>query len=278
MPSKIITEDDKNKVVEYYLESPKTISNVAKHFNYSNPTIIKILNERKIERWKKAQINNPSLQENFFENIDSEYKAYFLGLIISDGNVFKTNEGNRQFSISITLQEEDKYLLEEFKTCVNANTNINSDGRGCYYFAIRSDKMAKDLESLGIVPRKSYHTYLPNIPQEFLPHLIRGIFDGDGSFQAKQTDRRFLHNLSFCGSHQLMEDLAKLFNDLGTKTEVKVYDYKDRKLSEIKLQSYYDIVLIGDWFYKDSTIYMKRKRDKFNLIKDKAHGNTEITF
>lgn len=66
MPSKIITENDKDKIVEYYLESPKTITNVAKYFNYSNPTIIKILNERKIKRWKKAQINNPSLQENFF--------------------------------------------------------------------------------------------------------------------------------------------------------------------------------------------------------------------
>ena len=38
-----------------------------------------------------------------------------------------------------------------------------------------------------------------------------------------------------------MEDLANLFNELGVNTEVKVYDYKDRKLSDIKLQSYHDI-------------------------------------
>jgi hypothetical protein len=42
-----------------------------------------------------------------------------------------------------------------------------------------------------------------------MSHLIRGIFDGDGSIQAKLNEKdernRFLHSISFCGTHRLME-------------------------------------------------------------------------
>lgn len=42
--------------------------------------------------------------------------------------------------------------------------------------------MAEALAKYGVVPRKSHITYLPlNIPKEMFSHLIRGIFDGDGS-------------------------------------------------------------------------------------------------
>jgi hypothetical protein len=38
-------------------------------------------------------------------------------------------------------------------------------------------------------------------------HLIRGIFDGDGSIRAIQTDKnnRFAHYINFCGTHKLMQ-------------------------------------------------------------------------
>jgi hypothetical protein len=44
--------------------------------------------------------------------------------------------------------------------------------------------MAEDLSKYGVVPRKSYYTYLPKIDDKYMNHLIRGILDGDGSIRA----------------------------------------------------------------------------------------------
>lgn len=96
-------------------------------------------------------------------------------------------------------------MLLKFKDAVHTNTSVGHDGRGCGQIAVRSDLMAEDLAKYGVIPRKTLHTYLPNINEQYLPHLVRGIFDGDGSIQAKlnpnDTQKRYLHAISFCGTH-----------------------------------------------------------------------------
>ena len=106
MPSKIISDELKEEIINYYLSKPMTYKEIAIKYNLSNPTIGKILKD--IPKYPKAKLFNPDLNENFFENNYSESKAYYLGLLISDGNVFKEDSG-RQASISITLDDNDKY-------------------------------------------------------------------------------------------------------------------------------------------------------------------------
>ena len=265
MPRKVITEELKEEIIKYYLSQPMTMKQVEDKYELSHPTITKILKD--IPKYTKAKLNNPNMKEHFFQEINEEAKAYFLGLLISDGNVFKDNTG-RQASISITLDLKDEYMLEKFKEVLQANTSVGHDGRGCGQIAVRSNIMAEDLAKYGVVPRKSYNTYLPLISKEMMPHLIRGIFDGDGSIMAKPNPsndghNRFLHSISFCGTHQLMEDISNyILENLGIKTAV--YDYKDRNLSELKIQNIDNIAKFGYWIYRNSTIFLNRKKDIFN--------------
>ena len=267
MPRKIITEDLKQEIIKYYLSQPMTMKQVEDKYELSHPTITKIL--KYVPKYTKAKLNNPNLREHFFQDINEEAKAYFLGLLISDGNVFKDNTG-RQASISITLDLKDEYMLEKFKEVLQANTSVGHDGRGCGQIAVRSNIMAEDLAKYGVVPRKSYSTYLPKVSYEMMPHLIRGIFDGDGSIMAKldhnkNGHNRFLHSISFCGTHKLMEDISNYsFEHLNLKQKPLVYDYKDRQLSELKIQNIEDMQTFGDWMYNYSTIYLNRKKDIYN--------------
>lgn len=271
MPRKIITSELKQEIIKYYLSQPMTMKQVEDKYELSHPTITKILKD--VPRYSKAKLNNPNANERFFKNIDSEEKAYFLGLLISDGNVFKDSTG-RQASISITLDLNDEYILQKFKEVLNVNTSISKDGKGCGQIAIRSNLMADDLKQYGVVPRKSYITYLPKINDIYMSHLIRGILDGDGSILAKPSPKqdghnRYLHSISFCGSHQLMEDIAKyLYNNLQLKQPIQVYDYQDKNLSDIHIQNYEDMEKVGDWLYKDATIYLIRKNNIYNLFKE----------
>lgn len=270
MPRKVITNELKEEIIKYYLSQPMTMKQVEDKYELSHPTIIKILKD--VPKYPKAKLNNPNANERFFEKIDSEEKAYFLGLLISDGNVFKDKTG-RQASISITLDLNDEYILQKFKEVLNVNTSISKDGRGCGQIAIRSNLMADDLKQYGVVPRKSYITYLPKINDIYMSHLIRGILDGDGSILAKLSPKqdghnRYLHSISFCGSHQLMEDIANyLYNHLNLKQYIQVYDYQDKNLSDIHIQNYEDMEKVGDWLYKNATIYLIRKNNIYNSFK-----------
>lgn len=271
MPRKVITNELKEEIIKYYLSQPMTMKQVEDKYELSHPTITKIL--KNVPKYPKAKLNNPNANERFFKKIDSEEKAYFLGLLISDGNVFKDNTG-RQASISITLDLKDEYILQKFKEVLNVNTSISKDGRGCGQIAIRSNLMADDLKQYGVVPRKSYITYLPKINDIYMSHLIRGILDGDGSILAKLSPKqnghnRYLHSISFCGSHQLMEDIAEyLYNNLQLKQSIRVYDYQDKNLSDIHIQNYEDMQKVGDWLYKDATIYLIRKNNIYNSFKE----------
>ena len=243
-----------------------SLQDVEHHFDLSHPTVSKILKD--IPKYSKSKVYNPELDESYFNIIDTEAKAYFIGLIISDGNVFrKVSTNNRQASISITLDLSDSYILNAFKNEVKTNTEIGHDGRGCGTIAVRSNKMAKDLEQYGIVPRKSFLTSLPkNIRSDLMPHLIRGIFDGDGNVQAKinPITNKYDHGFSFCGSHQLMEDIANYsYPVLQLSKFPKVYDYNNRNLSEIKIRNIHDMLAFGEWIYGNATLYLSRKHDVY---------------
>lgn len=262
-----INKELEKEIIEFYKSQPMSFSEIKKKYNLSLPTIGKILQNEK--KYPKYLIFNPNFCEDFFQIIDDEYKAYFVGLIISDGNVFESNDKyHHQSSISITLDKSDKYILEVFKTLLNVNTQISEDGRGCSQFAVRSNKMAIDLSKYGIIPKKTLFTYLPKISNEFMPHLIRGILDGDGCIKAHVIKSgRFLHSISFCGTYKLMEDISEyLTNNLNLKIKPKVYTYKDKHLSEIAIQNVNDIVLVGNFLYENANIFLKRKKEKYYKI------------
>lgn len=152
------------------------------------------------------------------------------------------------------------------------NKKLTHDGRGCSQAAIISHKMAEDLSQYGVIPKKTFHTYLPNLNDEYMPHLIRGIIDGDGHIEAKwhkSSDgrNRFLHRLSICGTHQLLEDINNYLDEkLQLKYKPKIYDYSNKSLSDVGYSNYEDIIKIGNWIYNNAETYMIRKKEKYDLI------------
>lgn len=48
--------------------------------------------------------------ESFFEAIDTKAKAYFLGLLMADGNIINTKRSSKQ--IQITCINSDSYILD----------------------------------------------------------------------------------------------------------------------------------------------------------------------
>nr|DAF87446.1 MAG TPA: endonuclease [Siphoviridae sp. ctnPP24] len=275
---KKIDEQTKNKLIQYYLSKPMSINDAANHVGISYISAQKIL--KPYPKYSKTLIFNPNLNEHYFHTIDSEDKAYFLGFIIGDGNVF-TDYCKNGYSamISITANECDLEVLESFITQTGASTTIGRDGRGARQAVIRSNIMADDLKQYGVISRKTEHTYLPtNIPEQFMKDVIRGICDSDGSVGAKplkNNPNKFNHWISFCGTEQLMNDISNYcFQHLSLKHKSSVYTYKNKTLSETKFKNIHDMHTVGMWLYDNSDFYLSRKKDKF--VHFCEHYNMEI--
>src|SRR5690606_21393784 len=149
----------------------------------------------KIKMNKKYNFN-----ESFFETIDTEEKAYWLGFIAADGNINDRGE-NKSKSLHIGLSFKDKNHLLKFMININYShllieikeRIINLKKRRYVRLNLNSKKMYNDLLDKGITPRKSLTLKPPkNVPKDLVRHWIRGYFDGDGSVHI-YNDKRDKH-------------------------------------------------------------------------------------
>jgi intein-encoded DNA endonuclease-like protein len=213
-----------------------------------------------------------SLIEDYFEIIDSEEKAYFLGLIYADGNLSKK-------SLRICLQEEDKYILEKLLTLVNSNSKLKKiEPRGWskkiqYKLDLYSKKLFTDLINKGAFETKSLILKFPTevqVPTYLTHHFVRGYFDGDGCIT--KNNKRDLY-VSFTGTFEFLTSLQQLLiKELG----YTIVKFSKRKNDE---SNNYTFVFGGNlkigifykWLYKDATIYLSRKLEKFVPLYGNIH-------
>lgn len=239
------------------LESSRSIGD---DYNLSDNTIISILDSCGVQI-RRPGVTTPVKHENFFEIIDTEEKAYILGLLISDGYVIISKRENHSDTVfwGLTLQTCDKYMLELIKDIIGLDNKKIYHARNEYSLTVTSKKMVNDLAKYGVVPRKCKSVYFPydKLDKSLYRHLIRGIFDGDGCI-SKNT-------CSFTGNNILLPEIQNvLVNDLGIN-RTKITTKKDG-VTVFAFSSKTDVSKFFHYLYDDSTIYLKRKYEKFLLL------------
>jgi hypothetical protein len=138
---------------------------------------------------KETKIGKKDYPENLFEIIDSEWKAYFLGLLLTDGWV--TNDRTVGYS-SIDLDAAEFIsnctgksiqTVQRPTTCIGPTGNtINQSTE--YRICLSSTKIVDDLKRLSVVHNKTHILSGPTLTSEemrFLKYIVQGIIDGDGT-------------------------------------------------------------------------------------------------
>ena len=241
--------DEDNIVSDY--KSGKTCQEIANENRVTVGTIYNILIKNKIPR--DYIYHNSELIDNYWENIDTYDKAYFLGFLITDGNISGNN-------ICLQLSSKDEYILEIFLNKTNNSNKICRDKRGCSSFSVKRKRWVLDLSKYGVIPNKTKTVYLPHLDNEVMPHLLRGIFDGDGWVTYKG------HAIGLCGNETLVTQVRDYLTTVLNIFKVKVIKNNDN-LWSISWASKKDIKLIGDYLYKDKNdCYLLRKYDNFKKI------------
>ena len=112
------------------------------------------------------------------KKIDSKEKAYYLGLMLTDGYMYEKNN-----LADLTIIDEDAIqYLSEYINC-NYEEILRPNVKPMYRIKLYGAKLFSELVDKSVVPRKSKTLKGPKLDREeliFLSDILRGVIDGDG--------------------------------------------------------------------------------------------------
>lgn len=241
---------------------------ICKKYNLKRSSIYRVLRKfRKSKPRPTYSVNN-----NYFKEIDTPEKAYWLGWLASDGTI--NNETN---IISICLQERDSEILKKLLSYIESSHPLKFHAKQSERhqnkigFYISSKKLREQLVNFGIVPNKTLITCVPNIEKSLLKYFIRGYFDGDGCISFSEKRKTLLFSIS-SASKTVQEQMKQIiFEEIGINVNIFFSEKrKDHYLNAYKLQKQgsVDVLKLFEWLYTGQEhLSLKRKYEKFIYVK-----------
>jgi len=139
----------------------------------------------KIRNPRECQMINKEYSNFSFEIINNEFKAYFLGLLFSDGYITKRKtKSTYNYIIGLDLTDEDaiQFISSTLKKKY-IFIKRNPPRKNKYRITLHGEKLNKELNRFGVVERKSKIINKINLYEseyKYFPYIIRGLIDGDG--------------------------------------------------------------------------------------------------
>ncbi len=226
--------------------------------------------------YEKDMPGKYNIDSYFFNKINTEAKAYFLGFHVTDGNVH-----SRRSTFTILIAQEDKHILEEL--CIRMKTkkkllytkNKYKNRQNVVRFERGDKQICTDLIKMGYGPKKSLYTRYPK--RKFLKsnldrHFLRGVFDGDGSINKNQGRIDI-----YSGSQIFLKDLYNIFNEyLNISSSMKIEQRSDNRTStRLRINSGKNketTKKLFNFFYKNSDSKLRLKR-KYNIFLKHARAS-----
>lgn len=266
------------KKLKYKYLSGKSSENLSKEFKVSVKTILNTL--RKIGVFIRGPAINSRkypINENFFDSIDTQEKAYFLGYLFADG----CNSGKR---INLNLSEKDLDILKIFNKLIHPkgkplykngprkSTLLNGQvahTKTNYHLTIENGHIAQILSSYGCTPRKTNTLDFPKfINPNLIPHFIRGYFDGDGSLCLFGRKPPYINAyISITSTRKFCTEIQKIIKkELNVNSRILEKTYKTENVVEMRITEAKHVNSFLTWIYKNSTIHLKRKYTLFQTL------------
>lgn len=304
MPKYIFTDKQKDDIVNDYLNGMPFENMLQKYGIKTNKPIYRILQEKNIsinrnpyilhyssdmqkefKKLFKDSLNHNYVEFecsneyqkhifdiNYFNKIDTQDKAYILGLLYADGNIDRS-----QRCLSISLQEKDVDILLKIKDILKVKKDLrlikysdtNPNWSDQYTFSISNTHFGTTLVGHGLVPNKSLLLEFPtNLPIDLYRHFLRGYNDGDGSITNSKRDKRVrcVSTMNFC-------NVAKILIETQLKINISIHSCNNNNItSELRIVGGRQVGKFLDWIYEDANLYIKRKYDRYIYL----FGNNTI--
>lgn len=259
------SEEDIKYMKENYLNM--TYSEIAKVLGFT-------------ERQIRGKINNMHLPKNrkinddYFDNIDSPLKAYFLGFIFADGWIC-ANEKVRNYEFGMELQSGDKYVLEVLNNELGGQNIIyHSEPKEVKIIdsiahknhtdilRIYSKPLVMGLMKNGIETNKSKKDVYPVVSEEFFFDFLRGYIDGDGCYYVNKKVNTYMHIT--CASISPLIYIQNILSKFNIKTTLYTENENKHRLMCTDYNSMK--ILVSHLYYEDGLFCLKRKYEKIKHL------------
>lgn len=148
-------------------------------------------------------MGRPARSADFFR-VWTPAMAYVLGYWWTDG-CMRIKRNTTAHEIQIASNDRDHLVLMAETIGGNYDLRKVSVTANAYVISFCSKEMYQDILAHGGTPRKSRTIGFPDISDDFLPHFVRGVIDGDGSL-VWNGDRPVIYIYS--GSSAFLEQLG----------------------------------------------------------------------
>lgn len=272
---------DVNEICNMYIEGTNS-NEIGKKYNVCGLTIRELLRENgvKIKSISKAR-QKYKVDEEFFDNIDTEEKAYWLGFLYADGCLYNG-------TLRLKLSFRDIKHLIEFKNALHSehpikeifeDTNFSNHAHLCY-LSIKNKHVSQTLLNYGYNDKNKF----PWIDCSLKNHFIRGIFDGDGSVSSGKTYRKSdctlknYYRVEFLAKEKFLCEIQNtLVSEAGLSRTKLIRPHRTNNIYAMSYGGKGNFRKIYNYLYKDATVFLERKKAKFDsALKEEQNSLPQV--
>ncbi len=204
-------------------------------------------------RPQKYKIDN-----NYFSSVMTPNKAYLLGLIYSDGSLSR-----KHGTLSYVCSKKDVEIVNFIKLELKSDHPIRYIKEDYVGFCISNKKIVDDLVKNFDLPEgnKSLNNLsVPNITIKYIPHFIRGIFDGDGSIWTDGSSYAY----AFTGGRDFLLEIANIIHEAtGLRMRLRYrHGESNPRACSIEVKGNKHASALYNYMYKNG-MFLTRKHRKF---------------
>jgi len=279
----------KEKAIELR-KNGKTISSISKELNICHASVKRITEGIQLSDTQKSVINNSKTGKyeynlSLFDN-PTAISYYLLGAFLTDGSVDLTSR-------RISIVSKDKDWLISIKDIVSPNNVVSVKPKSnCYCFRINNEFIMRWFIANNCVPNKSLIVKFPLIPEKFLGHFLRGLWDGDGSLyttksKSSKRARTQLRANIVSGSKDFSDSLSQILTNMGIKNYITIKQNLNKSIFGRPPKDYNttytvnicnsDIINFCNLIYGNKKIFLERKFLIFTTFLETYKEESEVS-
>lgn len=250
---------------------------IAKQIGCKTGSVSYFLKKEGLQRSSSEAAKKYNFNENFFETIDTEEKAYWLGFLYADGYV--TSAGKYSFYVGLSINSQDRDHLIKFNECLNSNVPIHDYISASGYkvgtpysrLLLSGETMYKNAIKQGVVEHKTDILKPPKLSKHLIRHFIRGYFDGDGCLTFHNKKKKTTVSTEFAIKILSTKEMLDYFKDFIEENNIaKIKRYYKRKpeqtVQSLEISGNQQVKSFTDLIYQDAHIYLDRKYKRYQIL------------
>lgn len=270
--------DDKIQVIIDLYKAGVSAKNLAIKYSIDRKRVVKWLTKEGCLRSAEDAKRFTYFNQNVFDEIDTQDKAYWLGFLYADAyNCQLTNT----FSLTLAVKDFD-HIIKFAKFCsypenevFKGNVGKDEETYPTANIKLYSKYFCEKLAKLGCPQGKSLILTFPDwMKEELKIHFIRGYFDGDGSIKVYEKTKEW--RLNFCGTKENLTGMIDIFKSHDINTSLSYHSDSGNNTWVFNISGNQQVLRACNLLYNDANTYMDRKYDRYKKL-ELQQANRKIT-